>query len=512
MKHQRTTRTVAVSAVVLLALGMGGTAQAAPNSAEKLQKAVKTDNVVEHLEELQEIAEANGGNRASGSPGYEAAAQYVEEQLRKAGYDPERQYFDYQQFVENSPSELQQLSPVATTYEHGRDFLTMEYSGTGDVTAAVTAVDVNFTEPAASTSGCEAADFAGFPEGNIALIQRGTCTFGEKAQAAATAGAAGVILFNQGNGEDRSGLLNGTLAAVPDPAVPVVGGTYALGQELAEDPATEVRIAVDAEVVDSTTFNILADTKGNADETVVVGAHFDSVAEGAGINDNGSGTAATLETAIQLAKTKAKPANRVRFAFWGAEESGLLGSEYYVSQLSDEEIAQHALNLNFDMVGSPNGARFVYDGDGSAFGQAGPEGSAEIEKVFADYFASEGLASAETEFSGRSDYAPFIAAGIPAGGLFTGAEGIKTEDEAAIFGGTAGKAYDPCYHTACDDLTNIDEKLLGQMSDAVAHATATFADLQPHKGKGAGHEKGQGKGHHKGNHEQWEHKGHGEQR
>ncbi|EMY33691.1 aminopeptidase Y [Arthrobacter crystallopoietes BAB-32] len=512
MKHQRTTRAVAVSAVVLLALGLGGTAQAAPDITEKLRKAVKTDNVVGHLEELQEIAEANGGNRASGNPGYEAAAEYVEEQLRDAGYDPQRQYFDYQQFIEHSPAELQQVAPVETTYEIGTRFRTMEYSGAGDVTAAVTAVDVNFTDPAASTSGCEAADFEGFPAGNIALIQRGTCTFGEKAQAAAAAKAAGVIIFNQGNGEGRTDVLNGTLGEVTEPSIPAVGGDYALGVELAADPDTTVRIKVDGEVLDSTTFNILADTKGNADETVVVGAHFDSVAEGAGINDNGSGTAAVLETAIQLAKTKAAPENRVRFAFWGAEESGLIGSEYYVSELSEAEIAQHALNLNFDMVGSPNGVRFVYDGDGSEFGQAGPEGSAEIEKVFADYFASQGLASAETEYSGRSDYAPFIAAGIPAGGLFTGAEGTKTKGEAAIFGGTAGEAYDPCYHTACDDLSNIDEKLLGEMADAIVYATATFAEVQPHKGKGKGHEKGKGLGHNNGNHGHWDHQGHSEQR
>ena len=103
------------------------------------------------------------------------------------------------------------------------------------------------------------------------------------------------------------------------------------------------------------------------------------------------------------------------------------------------------------MVGSPNYVRFVYDGDGSGEGPAGPPGSAQIEQLFTSYFASQSLASEPTAFDGRSDYGPFIAVGIPAGGLFTGAEGVKTAAQAAVYGGTAGVAYDPCYHQACDD-------------------------------------------------------------
>ena len=221
---------------------------------------------------------------------------------------------------------------------------------------------------------------------------------------------------------------------------------------------------------------MLADTPtGRADRTVLVGAHLDSVPEGPGINDNGSGSAAILETALQMAELDIAPTNRVRFAFWGGEEDGLIGSDYYVSQLDARALKQHAVNLNFDMVGSPNFVRFVYDGDGSAFGVTGPNGSARVEQVFLDYFASQGLATEPTEFDGRSDYFAFINNGIPAGGLFTGAEGIKTADEAAIYGGTAGAAYDPCYHAACDDIDNLSNTALDQMSDAIAHSTLTFA-------------------------------------
>jgi hypothetical protein len=169
------------------------------------------------------------------------------------------------------------------------------------------------------------------------------------------------------------------------------------------------------------------------------------------------------------------PTNRVRFAWWGGEEFGLLGSEFYVSHLSSSELKDIELNLNFDMIASPNFVRFVYDGDGSGTGTSGPNGSANIEKVFTDYFASQGLATDPTAFDGRSDYGPFIDRGIPAGGLFTGAEGIKTAQQAAVYGGTAGVAYDSCYHQLCDDITNVNRTALDQMSDATADATLQFA-------------------------------------
>ena len=174
---------------------------------------------------------------------------------------------------------------------------------------------------------------------------------------------------------------------------------------------------------------------------------------------------------MKLTKKLERP---VRFAFWGAEESGLLGSEHYVANLSDAERAGIHANLNFDMLGSPNYVRFVYDGDGSDTDPAGPPGSGEIEKVFTDYFDSKNLASDPTEFSGRSDYGSFIAAGIPAGGLFSGAEGVKTAEQAAVYGGTAGEAYDSCYHAACDDITNLSSSALDELGDAAAHATAVM--------------------------------------
>jgi Zn-dependent M28 family amino/carboxypeptidase len=186
---------------------------------------------------------------------------------------------------------------------------------------------------------------------------------------------------------------------------------------------------------------------------------------------------------------KVKPRNTVRFAWWSAEESGLIGSARYLQDLPANERDKIALYLNFDMVGSPNFARFVYDGDNSTgTGTAGPAGSESIEKLYVDYFNSVGLPSEPTPFNGRSDYGPFIAIGIPSGGLFTGAEGIKTAAQAATYGGTAGQAYDPCYHAGCDTYANNSDTAIDQMSDAIAHSVITYGQnseaINGVKGKG----------------------------
>lgn len=209
----------------------------------------------------------------------------------------------------------------------------------------------------------------------------------------------------------------------------------------------------------------------------MLGAHLDSVTDGPGINDNGSGSAGLLEVALELAKTHRDPANKVRFAWWSAEENGLLGSEAYVAKLSEAQREKIALYLNFDMIASPNGAQFVFDGDDSdgAGEGPGPEGSAQLERDINDFLDRKDKPHTGTDFTGRSDYGPFIEAGIPSGGTDTGAEGIKTAAQAETFGGTAGIAYDPCYHAACDDLDNIDMGHFDTNIDVIANAVGTYA-------------------------------------
>lgn len=220
--------------------------------------------------------------------------------------------------------------------------------------------------------------------------------------------------------------------------------------------------------------NVIAQTKsGDPDNVIFVGAHADSVEAGPGINDDGSGTVGILEVALQLAKYEVT--NAVRFAWWSAEEFGLLGSEYYVNQSAPEDLDRIRLYLNFDMIASPNYKLSIYDGDGSAFNLSGPSGSAEAEALFENYFESKGLPSQPTEFNGRSDYGPFLAVGVAAGGLFTGAEQIKTEAEAALYGGTAGVAFDENYHRVGDTVDNLNLEAFLINSRAIAHSVATYA-------------------------------------
>jgi Zn-dependent M28 family amino/carboxypeptidase len=377
-----------------------------------------------------------------------------------------------------------QTAPISADYETGA----FTGSGFGTVAGPVIGGDLALgnsdwpADPSTSTSGCEASDFAGLDfsgPADIALIQRGTCFFSVKAANAEAAGAEAVIIFNQGNSPTRMGLIVANASQFPDGSpsnltVPVVGASFAQGVALSQ-AGSEAFIDVDPPVP-TTQYNVLAELPGMSDDNVVMaGAHLDSVEAGPGVQDNGSGSAAILETAVQMAKVK--PFNTVRFAWWGAEESGLLGSTAYVDGLTQDEQDDIALYLNFDMIGSPNHVFFIYDGDDSDGVGAGPgpEGSAEIEEFFEDFYAAQDIPFKGTDFSGRSDYGPFIAVGIPAGGLFTGAEGVKTAEEAEMWGGTAGDQYDPCYHLPCDTFDNINLHAFDVNSDAVAASVLQYA-------------------------------------
>ncbi len=485
-RSQRTTRTAlltfasaaAVATATLTAPAASGDTQDAVAASQQLREAVTKEGVFEHLEALQAISDANDKTRASGTPGYRASRDYVVDRLRAAGYTPTIQEFDFPFYRQLAPSTFTQSAPTQRAFVENTDYALMTYSGSGSADAPVQAVDLKLDDLAGSTSGCEDADFAGFVPGNVALVRRGSCAFGIKVVNAQEAGASAVIVMNTGTAGSTAAFA-GTLGA-PVGTVPSIGTSFAIGQSLASGATVQISASTESEI--RPTWNVHADSKTGDRETMVqAGAHLDSVVAGPGSNDNGSGSAALLEVAEQIATTKTT--NRIRFSWWGAEELGLLGSNHYINDLAATKpsaLRKIALYLNFDMIGSPNYGLFVYDGDNSAFpvgpGAAlGPAGSGQIEKQFHDYFASQGLPSAETPFSGRSDYGPFIAKGIPAGGLFTGAEGVKTASQAELFGGVAGVAYDSCYHQACDGLTNNNPEAIDHNSDAVAHAVLTYA-------------------------------------
>jgi Zn-dependent M28 family amino/carboxypeptidase len=483
---------LAVAALAATALALP--AQARPNdngcanreldTVKQLLTCLNADDAFEHLAALQAIADANGGTRASGTPGYDASVDYVAGLLDAAGYDVERQEFDYPFF--------EVITDSLTIDGETPDFDTMTYSGSGEVTSGnVVPVDLSIADPAASTSGCEAADydpalFTG--DADIALVQRGACSFALKATNAEAAGAEAVLVFNQGT-PGREDLFFGTLGGI-GVTIPVMSLDFATGVELST-PGEDVSLSVEAVNEIRTTANVIAEMTGvNDDNVVMAGAHLDSVPEGPGIQDNGSGSTAILALALQLAESgKFTPQNTLRFAWWGAEEAGLVGSYEYFTNAdfgllnrpdADEQVARIAAYLNFDMIASPNYFFGVYDADESTFDAADfgvvvPEGSAAIEDLFEAYYTVNGVPYDDSAFSGRSDYQVFILLDIPSSGLFTGAEVEKTAEQQAIWGGTAGDQFDPCYHLACDTYDNVSMEAMEVNIDAVADAVFRLA-------------------------------------
>lgn len=449
----------AMAACVAVALA-AAPASAAQGTAD-LGDSISGSAVNRHLIALQRIADQNEGNRASGTPGYQASVDYIAGKLRAAGFNVDTPEFSYEAYF------LDNINLTVGGAKTATDAL--EYSpptpqGGIDAPLAVVPVD--------DTPGCQPKDYDGVDvNGKVALIQRGSCDFAAKQQIAADKGAVASIIYN-----DVQGPLGGTLGDSNAGKIPTAGVTKEVGESLAGQQGAHIHLDLQARFEQVTTRNVVAQTKtGRQDNVVMAGAHLDSVDKGAGINDNGTGTAGILETAVQMGGSP-DVNNAVRFAFWGAEESGLVGSTKYVQGLTFEEQLDIALYMNFDMIGSPNAGYFAYDGDDSDGEGAGPgpQGSGQIEQDFVAAMAANGVELEGTDFDGRSDYGEFIANGIPAGGLFTGAEDVKTEKQAAKWGGTAGKSYDPNYHTEGDDLSNVDQAALEQNSKALASVVAQY--------------------------------------
>ena len=492
MRRRATVVGMATLAVTMLA--PASAALAAPgdacdnrsnNTYQKLLECMTVDGVREHQAEFQKIADNSTdpvypGTRAAGTDGYADSVDYVAGLLEEAGYEVTLDPVD---ITFNFPAVLRQLTPIEAEYETG----VFTGSGDGAVTGNVIPVDIDLTPEGGSTSGCEPADFAGLDwsgDNDIALVQRGTCFFGTKAFYAEQAGAEAIIIFNEGNTPERSGLIVADATSVDEPipgapgpvthGIPVVGASFADGAALAQPGSTAFVEVLPAET--RTDFNVIAELPGkNEDNVVMAGAHLDSVIEGPGINDNGSGSAALLETALLMANLN--PENTLRFAWWAAEEQGLVGSADYVAGLSQAELDRIALYMNYDMVGSPNYYFGVYDADESSYPApvVVPPGSTAIEDVYESYYTLLGEPYDDSAFTGRSDYEAFILAGIPSGGLFTGAEQIKTEEQEAIWGGVVGEQFDQCYHLACDTFENVNLHALEVNSDLIAFAMLTFA-------------------------------------
>ena len=441
------------------------------------------ESLLTHLNALDQIAIANNNNRASGTSGYEASVDYVKEQLESWGYEVTLQGFTIDVYDVGDDPILQLTGGESSPWSYQQDYGIIHYSAAGDITGSFVAVDVEVppTGGANSTSsGCQPNDFENFPEGAIAIIQRGSCTFEEKAFNAQEAGASAVVIFNEGQ-NGRQGLFDGALNETNDIQIPVLSASYALGEALldaATIPDQTLRVMSDVTFGAQWVENVLVDYPGASGDVWMLGAHLDSVPAGPGINDNGTGVANILETARYLQENNLELAHGVRFAFWAAEELGLLGSVHYIQEISEEDASRILGYLNLDMIGSPNPGRFIYDGDESSYqaGMSVPEGSGLIEKAYEEFFDARGIPHAPTRLDGRSDYYAFLAIGIPSGGLFSGAEDNISTEDAELFD-LSGDYYDACYHKACDGIGNLHHQVFTEMSDATTHVTLRLAEI-----------------------------------
>ncbi|MDP9468672.1 MAG: M20/M25/M40 family metallo-hydrolase [Chloroflexota bacterium] len=423
---------------------------------------VSTDAIRAHLEALQAIADANGGVRTAGTAGYEASVQYVAEQLRDLGYAVETPEFEMATFTEEPGATIQVSGGPA--FAGGRDFRAMIYSGGGEITAPVAAVGFGSDE----RGGCDASDFTAFPAGAIALTPPGPCFRRQAVLNAIEAGATALVVsFPQ---RPAGHVLRPTLLEPDGIAIPALAASGAVGDALkaAAEAGDAVRISVRTEVGRAMVHNVIAESGAVADRVVMLGGHLDSVHDGPGINDNGSGNAALLEVARLLVEEH--PGERVRLAFWGGEELGLFGSRAYVESLDPDERAEIHAYLNLDMLGSLNPVPTVYASPDAA------RGSRAITDFLVQYLEEAGIGAERSDIGASSDHAPFDDAGIPTGGIFSGANELKTAAQSADFGGTSDAPMDACYHLACDTVENVNLEnvtLFAEAAAAVALALTT---------------------------------------
>ncbi len=378
--------------------------------------------LADHLRALQRIADENGGNRSAGTSGDRASVAYVIERLRGAGWNVRTQDVSFPFYRERSA----RVTVDGRELRRGEDFRPIVYSGSGRAAGRARGVD----------NGCESSDFSALGNGEIALAERGDCFFRVKAQNAERAGAGALLVADNEGGEVPSATLGGVGVRIPALIVSADAGVAA---------GDRVELDVDATSERRRTRNVIAQTPGGSGEQVVMaGAHLDSVANGPGLNDNGSGVATLLEAAEEIGPRP--PGAPIRLAFWSAEELGLIGSRRYVRSLDEPERRRIAAYLNFDMVGSPNARPAVYsDGD--------PQLSRLLRRA-----AGRRLPGEST--GGASDHAPFERAGIPVNGLYTGASER----------GSGGEPADPCYHRSCDRFRNVDRAVLAEMAAAAETA------------------------------------------
>jgi len=450
-----------------------------PDVNPPLENKIHVNNIRKHLVALNDLA-INGSR--SVLTGYQASANYVIQQLQlNTQFQVFPQNFTVPVFIQNASPQLSVLSPISIPYIYGTDFAGIQYGGNGAY---------NLENPlfVVQNLGCNTSDFTGFVPLAIALIQYNStsdCPLINKAQNAMAANASAVIIVND---ILAPSLLTGVydmvrasawFAGDPLATIPVLTASYSVGVTLRGLAAPVISLVSDTTIVLTQTQNILCSTADGADnQTIVIGAHLDSSPQGPGINGNGAGSATLLELAIQWSKAKLKATNRIIFAWWGASEIGLLGSRYYLNNLQ-ANISQIALNLNLDMLASPNWIPLTYDGN-SPSPTARP-GSAQITQIFLEHWEQPYNFTLMSMMTGNSDFFSFAELGIPTGGVSAGSTEIKTDAERVKYGGFAATMLDPCFLQSCDNINNINTQILEELAIASAITLQTVAqhkDLQ----------------------------------
>jgi Peptidase family M28/PA domain len=420
-----------------------------PPEVEGPTRSVTVEGIRRHLHALQQIADRNGDSRSVGTPGYDASVAYVSAVLEAAGYRVTLPETTMPIFVQREPATLTVLGPGSGAWTDGWDLRVMVYSASADVEGEVEAVE----------GGCSRHDFDGFHAGDVALLDPGPCLRRDQVLNAQAAGASAVI----GASTAPTGHpLRPTLLHPEGIEVPVLSVTADLARALSAGPRVRIRVRVST--TDQRIPSVIADSpSGDPEHVVMLGAHLDSVMDGPGIDDDGTGVATLLEVARWLAGRH--PEASVRLAFWAGEEEGLYGSRDYVDGLSAAERDAIDEYLNLDVLGSPNFVPFVYadrPSDPSAAAR-----SDEIARLFSRSFEDRGLEAEPYDMQGGSDHAPFMTAGIATGGLYSGTDEIKTRAQMASYGGAPGVPLDPCYHQACDTDASVSDAALVLFSAVV---------------------------------------------
>jgi Zn-dependent M28 family amino/carboxypeptidase len=426
---------------------------------------VTADGMNIHLRKLQEIADANRGSRAEGTPGYDASVDYVVQLLKDKGFDVATPEFDR---LDRSEGGNPTVTVAGRGYHVDQASLLVTTPPGG-----LNAITLRPQKPA----GCSAADYDSVPVRNaIAVVDDTGCSVGKKHDAAIARGAVGLLVVSA---PATSGSPAGLFAPGYYQQLTVPVGVIDKDADAAlRRTNAPVRLVLDSKPVMVKSRNVVAQTKtGDTNNVVLVGAHLDSFPRSPGINDNGSGVAALLETASALSSAP-KITNAVRFAFWSSESEA---PTKYVRGLARDQLDDVAMYFSVDMLGSPNAGYFTYDGDQSAQPnpdiptQSVPSGSAGVERALAGYLNLAGVRPADMPLSRTDDYGPFLAAGIPIGGLTAGSSQRKTEVQARLWGGRGGVPFDPNYGTGRDTVDTLDRKALSVMGQAAAFAVGTYA-------------------------------------